>query len=80
MVWFHPPYWDIIRYSDNQRDLSNSATLEEFEHKLNRSVERLFEVLKLGGILAILIGDKRKDGTYYASLLSKIAEKSIITC
>ncbi|MBW1866579.1 MAG: hypothetical protein JRI38_02380, partial [Deltaproteobacteria bacterium] len=39
-VWYHPPYWDIIRYSDNPKDLSNSKTLNEFEVKLNQSVER----------------------------------------
>ena len=65
MVWFHPPYWDIIRYSDNPGDLSNCATLDEFEDKLNRTAEKLTESLRPGGILAILIGDKRKHGRYY---------------
>jgi hypothetical protein len=68
MVWYHPPYWDIIRYSNEQKDLSNCATLEEFENKLNRSAERLIGALKPGGIMAILIGDKRKNGIYYPLL------------
>ena len=25
LVWYHPPYWDIIRYSENRYDLSNAA-------------------------------------------------------
>jgi len=62
MVWYHPPYWDIIRYSDDPRDLSACKTLGEFEGRLNRSAERLISTLKPGGILAILIGDKRKKG------------------
>lgn len=66
LVWYHPPYWDIIRCSDNPRDLSNCKTVEEFEVKLKQSTERLFECLKPGGILAVLIGDKRKSGKYYA--------------
>ena len=65
LVWYHPPYWDIIRYSDGPNDLSNCRSLEEFERKLNRSVERLFQTIKPGGIMAVLIGDKRKDGGYY---------------
>jgi hypothetical protein len=65
IVWYHPPYWDIIQYSNEQKDLSNCATLEEFEQKLNKSVERLMGTIKPGGIIAILIGDKRKNGTYY---------------
>jgi hypothetical protein len=65
IIWYHPPYWNIIRYSDNPKDLSNCKTLKEYEIKLNQSVARLAQAVKPGGILAILIGDKRKDGTYY---------------
>jgi hypothetical protein len=35
MAWYHPPYWDIIRYSGDRRDLSNCPTLEDYEAKLN---------------------------------------------
>jgi hypothetical protein len=66
LVWYHPPYWDIIHYSDNPNDLSTCSTLEDFERKLNQSVERLFQVVREGGLLAVLIGDKRKQGSYYA--------------
>ena len=65
LVWYHPPYWDIIRYSNDERDLSNCKTLEDFELKLNLSCERLFNSVKSGGILAVLIGDKRRQGKYY---------------
>jgi hypothetical protein len=65
MVWYHPPYWDIIQYSNVPNDLSRCSTLEEFERKLDQSVQRLFEVVKPGGIMAVLIGDKRKYGIYY---------------
>ena len=66
LIWYHPPYWDIIHYSDNPKDLSNCRTLGEFEFKLRQSVERLFQALQPGGVLAILIGDKRKHGNYFA--------------
>jgi hypothetical protein len=66
MIWYHPPYWDIIQYSNEQKDLSNCTTLEEFEQKLNTSIERLMGALKPSGIMAILIGDKRKNGIYYS--------------
>jgi hypothetical protein len=75
MIWYHPPYWNIIRYSDNPNDLSNCNTLNEYEIKLGQSVGRLSQAVKPGGILAILIGDKRKDGNYYPlfrTLLSNI--------
>ena len=65
MVWYHPPYHDIVRYSDNPVDLSNCASLDDFERRLIQSVKRLFNAVKPGGIIAILIGDKRKNGQYY---------------
>ena len=40
-------------------------TLDEFEAMLNLCVERLSTVVKRGGIMAVLIGDKRKYGQYY---------------
>ena len=76
-VWYHPPYWDIIRYSDNPKDLSNSKTLNEFEIKLNQSVERLFKVVKPGGIMGILIGDKRKNGAYYSLMRTLLMNSNI---
>jgi hypothetical protein len=65
LVWYHPPYWNIIRYSENRFDLSNAGSLDEFEDMLNLCVERLSQVVKRGGIMAVLIGDKRKSGQYY---------------
>jgi hypothetical protein len=77
LVFYHPPYWDIIRYSNDTKDLSNSRTLEEFEDKLNQSAERLSEVIKPGGVLAVLIGDKRRDGKYYALMRTLLMNKKI---
>jgi len=77
LVWFHPPYWDIIRYSEHPGDLSNCSTLQEFEFKLNRSIERLFRVVKPNGILAILIGDKRKNGRYYPLFRTLLVNNAI---
>jgi len=65
LVFYHPPYWDIIRYSDDPNDLSNCKTLEDFEARLNQSVERVYQSVRNGGVLAVLIGDKRKNGCYY---------------
>jgi len=77
MVWFHPPYWDIISYSNDLRDLSNCRKLEEFENRLNRSVERLVGALTPGGIMAILIGDKRRNGTYYPLMRTLLISQKI---
>jgi hypothetical protein len=77
MVWYHPPYWDIIAYSCDSRDLSACRTLDEFEDKLNRSTERLYRAVRAGGILAILIGDKRKCGEYFALFRTLLTNHNI---
>jgi hypothetical protein len=77
LVWHHPPYWDIVRYSDDPNDLCNCETLEDFEDKLNQSAEKLYHALQPGGILAILIGDKRKEGRYYPLLRTLLMNNNI---
>ena len=77
LVWYHPPYWDIIHYSDNPKDLSTCTTLVDFEFRLNQSVEKLFHTVKPDGILAILIGDKRKEGNYYALFRTLLLNRNI---
>jgi hypothetical protein len=77
LVWYHPPYWDIIRYSENPKDLSNCPTLYDFEDKLNRAAERLSKAVRPGGVMAILIGDKRKNGNYYALFRTLLFNKKI---
>jgi len=79
MVWYHPPYWDIIRYCDDPRDLSQCDTLESFEYRLNASVERLCCAIRPGGLLAVLIGDKRKQGTYYPLLRTLLMNPKVGT-
>ena len=77
LVFYHPAYWDIIKYSDNQNDLSNARTIDEFETMLNLCVERLAQVVKHGGIMAVLIGDKRKFGQYHALFRTLLMNKKI---
>jgi hypothetical protein len=77
LVYYHPPYWDIVHYSGNPQDLCNCKSFEDFESKLNKSVERISQNVKPGGIIAILIGDKRKAGKYYA-LFRKLLTNSNI--
>ena len=66
-VWIHPPYWNIIQYSNNiPNDLSNCETYEQFRTLLMACLERCYEALEIGGRLAVLIGDVRRGGKYTA--------------
>lgn len=75
MVFFHPPYANIIQYSGKQwgnlpdmRDLSTIplSQYDKFLDKLNHVTLRLYQSLRIGGKLAILIGDVKKNGQLYS--------------
>jgi len=65
LVWIHPPYWDIVRYSDDPADLSSYESWDEFRVALALALRRCHEWLGPGGRLAVLVGDVRKRGRYY---------------
>ncbi|MYC08112.1 MAG: DNA methyltransferase [Chloroflexi bacterium] len=58
LVIMHPPYHDIIPFSDDQRDLSNAPTVNDFVTKFGDIVEGFSEMLEPKHYLAIVIGDK----------------------
>lgn len=60
----HPPYHDIIRFSDDPRDLSNAPSLDIFLGLLGRVVERVAAALDRGRYLALVIGDKYARGEW----------------
>jgi len=61
-VILHPPYWDIIKFSDFENDLSNAKTVEEFLAGFGRIIDNCSNVLDTGRFLAVVIGDKYSDG------------------
>ena len=63
-IWIHPPYWNIVRYSDNPNDLSNHEDYEQFRKFLMICLQHCYEALETGGRLAVLIGDVRRRGKY----------------
>ena len=60
----HPPYFDIIRFSDDPRDLSNSSTVPAFLDALGTVVDQTWKVLDPGRYLALVIGDKYAKGEW----------------
>lgn len=92
-IFWHPPYHDIITYSDSQysakevidkfhfdprkSDLSRCNSWEEFIEKLNYCTMKQFATLDKGGRLYILMGDIKKKGVCY-SMLSDIVKPGSI--
>lgn len=63
-VIIHPPYYDIIKFSDDPRDLSNAPSLESFLAMLNRTVSNVLSVLDKDRYLVLIIGDKYSKGDW----------------
>lgn len=63
-IWIHPPYWNIIRYSDHPDDLSTMDDYQQFSEALAACLRRCHETMATGGRLAVLMGDVRRQGRY----------------
>ncbi|MFA6105374.1 MAG: DNA methyltransferase [Patescibacteria group bacterium] len=65
-VLTHPPYADIIKYSDGKikEDLSNINDIDEFVKQCGLVAKELYRVLKPGKFCAILMGDTRRKKMY----------------
>jgi hypothetical protein len=63
-VWLHPPYWNLIRYSDNPHCLSNSPTLAAFCDSLRLVFRNMRNCLAPNGKLCVLMGDGKHEGHY----------------
>lgn len=62
----HPPYVDIIKYSDKkiEQDLSNIHDLDVFCDEMEKVAKEFYRVLQHGKYCAILIGDTRRNKMY----------------
>lgn len=57
----HPPYLDIVKFTEDSRDLSNISDIDEFLQKLTTAIGNGFQYLKKDGYFAIVAGDIYKN-------------------
>lgn len=62
LVMSHPPYWDIIKFTDKPYDLSNIANLDDFLDAFELSVKNVWEYIKKNGYFVLVAGDIYRDG------------------
>ena len=88
-IFWHPPYWDIVVYSDvmyksadvqsrygydpRKLDLSRIPEWSRFVKAMNYAMMKQFSALERGGRIAVLMGDIKKKGKLY-SMLSEIVK------
>ena len=57
----HPPYDDIIRFSDKKEDLSNCESTEEFYDMFEKVAKNGYDLLEKGRFACLIIGDSYKN-------------------
>lgn len=64
LLIMHPPYHDIIKFSKNDRDLSNAKNTDEFLKMFGDVVANATPYLEKGRYFALVIGDKYSKGEW----------------
>jgi DNA modification methylase len=60
-ILMHPPYMDIIKFTDKEEDLSNIDNIQEFVKKMKIVCENFLPFLEKNRYFAIVIGDVYKN-------------------
>jgi hypothetical protein len=64
LLLLHPPYHDIIRFSDESADLSRAESVEGFLAMFGEVLDNLLPVLEEGRYCVVVIGDKYERGEW----------------
>ena len=64
LLVMHPPYHDIISFSEDDRDLSNAASTDQFVKMFGEVLDNIDPVLERGRYFALVIGDKYSKGEW----------------
>lgn len=64
LLLMHPPYHDILAFSDRPADLSNAKSTEEFLRMFGEALDNCTPVLERGRYFALVIGDKYSKGEW----------------
>ncbi|BCW96545.1 MAG: DNA methyltransferase [Fimbriimonadales bacterium] len=64
LLILHPPYHDIIRFSDHPDDLSNAADIDAFLERFGQAAANFAPLLAHGRFLTLVIGDKYARGEW----------------
>lgn len=57
-IIMHPPYWDIVKFSDNPNDLSNCISIDSFLTSFGNVIDNTINILEKNRYCAVVIGDK----------------------
>jgi hypothetical protein len=64
LLIMHPPYHDIISFSDDDKDLSNARSTSQFVKMFGETLDNATPVLERGRYFGLVIGDKYSKGEW----------------
>ncbi|MGD0036637.1 MAG: DNA methyltransferase [Bacteroidota bacterium] len=64
LLILHPPYHDIIKFSENPKDLSNAKSTDAFLEMFGKVIDKTYPILDKKRYLAVVIGDKYSGGEW----------------
>jgi SAM-dependent methyltransferase len=64
LLIMHPPYHDIIKFSENKNDLSRAKNTDEFLKMFGEVVDNTIPYLEKGRYFVLVIGDKYSKGEW----------------
>lgn len=64
-LMLHPPYDDIIKFSDKKEDLSNCSSTDQFYELFEKVAKNGYDLLEKGRFAALIIGDKYANAQIY---------------
>jgi hypothetical protein len=78
MIFLHPPYWNMIQYSESSVDFSNGP-YSLYLMRMAQLLKWLQQLLSPNGFIALLLGDLRRAGadrTYF--LTDDVTAQSVV--
>lgn len=84
---FHPPYMDIVKFTDLKQDLSQISDLKEFLNSFLKVIKNILDFLDKNRYFAVVIGDVYKNSKvlplgfyvmHYIKLNFKVKLKGIV--
>lgn len=88
LIWWHPPYWNMVEYSGSQWGLAGEInkwdlsrlSLNDFVEALELSILNIHDACETRGHYAILMGNLRRQGEYYnlSGLVERLAPGQLV--
>lgn len=85
LIWWHPPYGNMIEYSGNQWGSVNKwdmsrMSITDFTEALELAVMNIHDACEVNGHYGILMGNLRRNGQYYnlSSLVERLAPGRLV--